>query len=509
MKRIGPIPRVSFSLALLTLSLLLTGDLMFGVKSDPRAAELQARQRIIEALAVQFSSLIAVDDMETIRLSLRNMVLRDQDVISAALRNADGRIRAEAGNHREQWKDIPFDKSTYTHTQVPIFKNEQRWGTVEIRFADEVEESAWASITSPFAKLAAYMLVSGFIGYMLFMRRTLKHLDPGAVIPDRVKTAMDVLAEGVILIDEKEQVVLANTSFSEKLGIAAEDMLGKQLSVLEWRPNGTEDILYPWRTAMETGVPQVGELLRLRIGKDDERIFMVNSSPILDEKGRAQGALATFDDVTELEAKNRQLKDMVGDLQISRDEVNRKNQELQLLAERDGLTDCLNRRAFFERAEAEFTLANEDTNQLCVVMLDIDHFKRINDTFGHGVGDEVIKALARTIRTALRGNEIVGRYGGEEFCILMPATDIETATIVCERLRRHVETEVVKCHPALKEVITASFGVSSTSGEAQGTGELIDQADQALYVSKEGGRNQVTRWDECELLESTDLNTVA
>jgi diguanylate cyclase (GGDEF)-like protein/PAS domain S-box-containing protein len=443
---------MSFSLALLTLSILLTGDLFFGVNTDGRKADLDARQRIIESLAVQFSSLIAVDDMETIRLTLRNLVLRDEEIISAALLNSDGRIRAEEGNHRQYWQDdIPFDKSTITHTQVPIFKNKQRWGTVQIRFADEEIVTGWQSITSPFAMLAGYMFLAGFLGYLFFMRRTLKHLDPGAVIPDRVKTAMDVLTEGVILVDEKEQVVLANTAFSAKLGIQSEDLLGKRLSVLDWASAGHEEIQYPWRIAMETGDSQVGLLLKLELSEEDHRTFMVNSSPIKDEKGRSQGALATFDDVTELEEKNRQLRDMVGDLQLSRDEVNRKNQELQLLAERDGLTDCLNRRAFFERAEAEFTLAGDDTNELCAVMLDIDHFKSINDTYGHGVGDEVIKSLAKVIKAGLRGNEVVGRYGGEEFCILMPNTNIDVAASICERLRKQIETEVKNCHPALKK----------------------------------------------------------
>ncbi|MCZ6828551.1 MAG: GGDEF domain-containing protein [Gammaproteobacteria bacterium] len=500
----SPIARMSFSMALLTLSILLTGDLFFGVNNDGRQDDLKVRQRVIESLAVQFSSLIAVNDMETIRLTLRNLVLREQDVVSAALRNADGRVRAEAGNHRQQWQDIPFGKSTLTHTQVSIFKNKQRWGSVEIRFADAIPKTHWEDITSPFVLLAGYMFLAGFLGYLFFLRRTLKHLDPGAVIPDRVKTAMDVLTEGVILIDEKEQVVLANTAFSDKLGIASEDLLGKKLSVLGWTSVGTEQTDYPWQIAMTSGESQVGMLLQLTIKGDDQRTFMVNSSPILSEKGRSQGALATFDDVTELEEKNRQLRDMVGDLKLSRDEVSRRNQELQLLAERDALTDCLNRRAFFERAEAEFTLAEDDSNELCIVMLDIDHFKLINDNYGHGVGDEVIKNLAKVLRAGLRGNEVVGRYGGEEFCILMPNTGIDLATTICERLRQHIETEVRQCHSALERTtITASFGISSSTCGANSTGKLVDQADQALYISKDSGRNRVTCWDQPERLEST------
>ena len=409
MKRISPIVRISLSLALLTLSILLTGDLFFGERTDEDQVKMEARRRICESLAIQFSSLIAIDDMQTISLTLTNLVMRDDDVLSAALRTTDDIIRADAGNHKIHWRDIPFDKSTITHTQVPIFKNNARWGTVEIRFAEDEPESTFQSLTSPFVMLAIYMFLAGFAGYVIFMRRTLKHLDPGAVIPERVKAALDILTEGVVLIDSQQQVVLANTAISGKLGLDSSELLGVDLSTLGWsvpHSEDTETAEYPWQTAMEGGDSQIGTRLRLERGEYN-RTFMVNSSPILDDKGKAQGALATFDDITELEEKNLQLRDIVNELQSSRDEVTRKNDELQVLAERDPLTDCLNRRAFFERADAEFEIAVENDAEMSIIMLDIDHFKAVNDEYGHGVGDEVIKSLARILQTSMRGDEIV------------------------------------------------------------------------------------------------------
>lgn len=216
MSPMGPITRISMSLALLTLSILLTGDLFFGARSDTEEIKMEARRRIAESLAIQFSSLVAIDDLSTIRVSLQNLTQRDDDILSAALRTRDGKIRAEAGNHIQNWQDVPFDKSTLTHTQVPIFKNNSRWGTVEIRFSEEQGSSIWADIFSPFVLLASYVFLAGFIAYLFFMRRTLRHLDPSAVIPDRVKTALDALSEGVVLVDDKQQVVLANTAMVKK-----------------------------------------------------------------------------------------------------------------------------------------------------------------------------------------------------------------------------------------------------------------------------------------------------
>jgi diguanylate cyclase (GGDEF)-like protein/PAS domain S-box-containing protein len=497
MSAISPIARISMSLAMLTLSILLTGDLFFGTRSDDQQVKMEARLRICESLAIQFSSLIAVADLVTINMSLKNLVQRDDDVVSAALRTTDGKIRAAAGNHKMQWVDIPFDQSTLTHTQVPIYKGNVRWGTVEIRFADAEKPTLWQKVFTPFVLFATYVFIVGFIGYIFYMRRTLKHLDPSAVIPDRVKAALDILTEGVMLVDTNERVVLANAAIGERLAVDSADLLGKSLSALEWsfpKTSEASPTAFPWQAALAEGEQQTSTRLRL-YGGDKERFFMVNSSPIQDEDGTIQGALATFNDVTELENKNVQLTGLVDDLEASRDEVSRKNEELRVLAERDPLTNCLNRRAFFEQANIEFDLAAGEGGPLSVIMLDIDHFKKVNDTYGHGVGDEVIKNVANILQAGMREKEYVGRYGGEEFCVLLPNTEMETAAMVAERLRKQLAEAATEGIAELTSPITASLGVSSSVGGAASTGDLVDQADQALYASKDSGRNKVSRWD--------------
>jgi len=498
MRGLSPIARISISLVLLTLSLVLTGDLFFGEKNDASVATMKARQRLCESLAVQFSALLAADDLGTVKLTLRNLVIRDEDILSAALRTKDGRVRAESGNHKENWQNVPFDKSTLTHTQVPLFKNNTRWGTVEVRFADPAPASFWDVYLTPFTLLAIYISIAGFIAYMFFMKRTLKHLDPGAVIPERVKTALDILTEGVVVVDANGQIVLANLAFTQKIETESKHLMGKELAKLNWstpdQPPG-EPLIFPWDVAMKEGESQLSSELQLDVRGVGTLTFAVNSSPVQDERGTVHGALATFDDVTELVEKNLQLSDMVGELQLSRDEVTKKNAELQILAERDPLTDCLNRRAFFERANAEFESA-KNGGKLSIIMMDIDHFKSVNDTYGHGVGDEVIKSVASTLQAGLRGQEVVGRYGGEEFCILLPQTSIEQAARIGERLRAEIEETAQLSHHDIKRVITSSFGVTSNLSLAPDTEKLVDQADQALYYAKENGRNRVARWDQ-------------
>ena len=186
----------------------------------------------------------------------------------------------------------------------------------------------------------------------------------------------------------------------------------------------------------------------------------------------------------------------VADLEAAQAEILRQNIELERLASRDPLTGCSNRRAFYAQFEKAFTESREHDTELCCLMVDIDHFKRINDQFGHGVGDQAIQAVASGLSAGLRLTDAVGRYGGEEFCLMFPRTTLTEASNLGERLRIRVETEAGdRVRVASRLVITVSCGVSSTAFGARTPLELIDQADKALYAAKEGGRNCVMALD--------------
>jgi diguanylate cyclase (GGDEF)-like protein len=164
--------------------------------------------------------------------------------------------------------------------------------------------------------------------------------------------------------------------------------------------------------------------------------------------------------------------------------------EVRRLATIDFLTGLYNRRHFFEMAAREFQRARRYGQSLCAMMLDLDHFKSVNDTYGHAVGDEVLKEIAECCRRELRGVDVVGRYGGEEFAIMLPEIDLSTAFQVAERLRRSVAGKTVDARRSLL-VITVSIGVSAVEDEDLSVEDVIGRADEALYSAKRGGRNRV------------------
>ncbi|OYT72772.1 MAG: hypothetical protein CFK52_03940 [Chloracidobacterium sp. CP2_5A] len=165
---------------------------------------------------------------------------------------------------------------------------------------------------------------------------------------------------------------------------------------------------------------------------------------------------------------------------------------LHELATVDGLTGLLNARAARAKLAEIFAKTLSANGQMSLIMFDIDYFKKVNDTYGHEVGNEVLKHLAKVARDKLRDTDIAGRYGGEEFIVVLPNTPARSALDVAERLRRYIETRPVPT-AAGNLSVTASFGVAALPSPGMTTPDaLIEAADKALYVSKRGGRNRVT-----------------
>lgn len=170
--------------------------------------------------------------------------------------------------------------------------------------------------------------------------------------------------------------------------------------------------------------------------------------------------------------------------------LRRQKEYAELLARTDALTGLANRRAFDEAAEQEVQRALRYNTPLSLVLTDIDRFKAINDRFGHHVGDQVLQHFARILSDSVRNIDLVGRWGGEEFAILMPGTDLEEAARAAERMRLAVQDAV----PPLDDrecLYTASFGVAAFRAETPTIASLLGRADAALYRAKDLGRNRV------------------
>ena len=163
------------------------------------------------------------------------------------------------------------------------------------------------------------------------------------------------------------------------------------------------------------------------------------------------------------------------------------------LAVTDGLTELYNRRYLATHLDAQVNQARRKSKPLAALMIDIDHFKTVNDTYGHACGDEVLRETARRISANVRSFDTVARYGGEEFVVVMPDTDPESAAAVAERLRQTISATPVKVvEPAAIVPVTASIGIGTAEpGANVAAAALLERADEALYAAKNGGRNQV------------------
>jgi diguanylate cyclase (GGDEF)-like protein len=161
---------------------------------------------------------------------------------------------------------------------------------------------------------------------------------------------------------------------------------------------------------------------------------------------------------------------------------------IRQIAMYDGLTRLYNRRAFLEIAEREAARARRAAGPTAALMLDLDHFKRVNDSHGHAAGDRLLADFAERLRGAVRGADIPGRYGGEEFCVLLPGATVEEAAVVAERIR-----EAVAARPlgGLVQAVTMSAGAAGSTYSDCSVDELLAQADAALYAAKRSGRNRV------------------
>ena len=500
MPNVSPIIRLSIGLILLTVSLLLVGD-MLGLTPDPKRAELAARKAIAEALAVQVSQDLAEGRIDSVTETVIALQERNENVLSVGLRAADGRLLAMAGDHLQHWEPPGDDKSTSSHIQVPIEGESDRWGVMEVSFQPFDSMVFMFFRGGSIATVILFIAVAGFGAYWIFLKRALNELDPSAVVPDRVRAALDVLAEGLVILDKGGRVVLANKEFERKFGQVSEGLLGTELSALDWRsPDGLDEKVrldLPWKPVLDGGQVPPSRQLKLRTALKELISFAINVAPIKSPDGSVRGAVVTFDDVTELERKNTDLEGALDRLKQSQREISRQNRELQVLATRDALTGSLNRRSLFDGLATLLGEAAAEGEPIRCIRADIDHFKSINDRFGHATGDKVIKLMAGILTDTARAEDLVGRYGGEEFCVVLPAATEAEAAEVAERMREAIhDGKSARFTSSLR--ISASFGVSTDTSGKMTPGSLVDLADKALYVAKESGRNRVVRWSEAK-----------
>ncbi len=275
--------------------------------------------------------------------------------------------------------------------------------------------------------------------------------------------SLDRLSEGITIIDSNDKLVLYNMRAAEYLGIADNINVGVSLNKLA----GIKD---------KDGKVDPGSLLMQQLDASREnkpqffereiegnRILSVRANPI-----PGGGVITLYTDITERKAFERRLIEM---------------------ATRDELTGLVNRREFFTLAHHEEERAKREGHIVSVMMVDADYFKKINDTYGHAAGDDVLRNLADNCRKIFRKTDVVGRYGGEEFSVILPGAQVDMAKVIAERLRKAIEESVVKSDKGDIKY-TVSIGIASDIGREVKVEEVLDRADRALYTAKAQGRNR-------------------
>ena len=292
---------------------------------------------------------------------------------------------------------------------------------------------------------------------------------------------------GVLVLDLEYKVTAWNGFMENNSGIDSVDALDKSifdvfedLSV-EWFKHKADTVVQLRNRAFTTW-EQRPYVFRFRNNRPITGVteFMYQNCtfiPVIGTTGQVQNLAVIVYDVTDIATSKLELKSA--------------NQRLATLSRTDGLTKLFNRGYWETLFETEFMRQQRSPRNMCLIMFDIDHFKKVNDTYGHQAGDDVIRAVSLAIKENSRATDVCGRYGGEEFTALLIDSDVENTFQFAERLRERIAATQVNTEAGVLSV-TVSLGVAAWSEKFAHHGQWIEAADQALYQSKENGRNKTS-----------------
>ncbi len=298
---------------------------------------------------------------------------------------------------------------------------------------------------------------------------------------------VDHLAVGVFIVDRQNQVILWNEFMASHSGRPADQVVGKDLFELfpelprKWLEKKLESVFVlknfaftsweqrPYLFAFSHNRPVTGGVDQMQ----QNCVFTPLMGP--GETEPSFIAVTIFD---------------VTDAAIYQTELAAARDQLEAHSITDALTAVYNRRYLEQRLASEFNRARRHGSPLSFILFDLDHFKRINDTYGHPAGDEVLRAVAQRVKGVARNMDVFGRYGGEEFALILPDTDLPGAQTLAERVREGIEHEPI-LYNGLTLTITASVGVSALNPSLATPEAMVQAVDDALYHAKRHGRNQV------------------
>ncbi|AWI78950.1 hypothetical protein CEW87_05975 [Parazoarcus communis] len=310
MRKLSAKAHISVGLAFLVLSVLLAAS-FFGMIPDRAAAVRDGRVALAEAIAANAAEIASNGEEHWLAPTLRLVVKRNEHLLSAALRNQKGEVVLEVGQHIGNWTLGNDERSTDEQIQVPILAGKTAWGKLELRFEPIFAPGVMGVLHNPLTQLLGFVFFGSLTVFYFYLRKVLRHLDPSGAVPSRVRNALDTLTEGLLVLDRKQTVVLANRAFAEFVGRETSALVGMNATTLPWvSVDGAalQAEQLPWTLALRDGEPQVNHTLHMRTGDTEQRTFQINCAPVLGGDGKPGGVLVSVDDITEIEENSIELE---------------------------------------------------------------------------------------------------------------------------------------------------------------------------------------------------------
>lgn len=299
---------------------------------------------------------------------------------------------------------------------------------------------------------------------------------------------IESMGDGVLVVDAKGRIVDINPAMKGFLDDEPAALIGRNISeVLNLWSHDVDQLLEGFETRTE-----------LKFRGKPTRYLDLRITPLYNDGDALNGRLIVFRDVTDRKFVEQNLRRAMDRLQTQLIEIGTLQSQLREQAIRDALTNVFNRRYLEETLERELARAERESYPLCIIMMDLDYFKDVNDTYGHEAGDVVLKALAETVMRQSRHGDFVCRYGGEEFVLVMPNIGIETARQRAEELHQTVNALNIP-YGIFNLTTTISMGVAAYPEHGKSKEELLRAADRAMYIAKNTGRNRVVVYPQPEL----------
>lgn len=346
------------------------------------------------------------------------------------------------------------------------------------------------SLLFPFASGTAYLFgwepvkgmdisALGFVFTGLIITLAILRFQLFDLMPVARAALVEHMRDGIIVIDEKERIVDLNPAVQKIFQVKSKSLIGKNIR---------EILPEPLVTHLSDG--SFDEAAYEMLTADAQTYFDVNTVSLKNKQNLPTGTLIILSDITQRKKVEFDLKDSNIQLQDRLTRIAVLQESLQEQAVRDPLTNLFNRRYLEETLSREINRAQRAGLPVSVIMMDIDHFKTVNDRYGHITGDQVLQALAQLISTNSRGEDIACRFGGEEFLLILPGSTIDCAVKRADEWRQKF-SEMKIDTPHGTASATLSVGVVVFPGHGETAEDLIHTADQAMYKAKENGGNQV------------------